>query len=315
MLKENWRLAMKHTEMWALQAGKVWYPQLNRLTKRLQGIYAEAFQDNWGVPLTNDLVASFIGSWSENNLWAGNLVGVRKFLDGTGSKPEFRNSIGRHVSEILAGPKQFTSLDQYDYSKRKVTGIEWNAKKKKFEKKTNINRWLSGASTEFQVIGDCSVLPGATAPGKAYDFHVDKALRAMQNPEGGVIDFRQHADTAPKPADFAANADGDYSRGTADRWVARIMLHTEDDDFAEAIRTKNKTKNGVDDPVGYKLFSDILQELADEYPGLNVAALQAGPWIEVVGPLGSVAYVENLESLDTVNQETLLRVKEFGEIK
>ena len=315
VLKENWRLAMKHTEMWALQAGKVWYPELNRLTKRLQGIYAEAFQDNWGIPLTNDLVASFIGSWSENNLWAGNLVGVRKFLDGTGSKPEFKNSIGRHISEILAGPERFTSLDQYDYSRRKVTGIELNTKTGKFEKKTNLNRWLSGASTEFQVLGDCSVLPGATAPGKAYDFHVNKALRAIQNPEGGVIDFRQHADTAPKPADFAANADGDYSRGTADRWVARIMLHTEDEKFAEALRTTKKTKGGEVDPVGYKLFSSILQELADEYPGLDVAALQAGPWIEVVGPLGSVAYVENLESLDTVNQETLLRVKEFGEIK
>lgn len=267
VLRQNWREAVKATQPWAMAAGKRWYPDLGKLADRLVGMYGKVFQDEWGIPLTHDLVSTFFATFSENNKWAGNLLGVRKFLDGTGARP--------------FGLK----LADYDYAKRKMT-IVVDGKNK------TVYRWL-------------------TEEGKPYDFHVDKSLRAMKNPRGGIADLRENADTAPKPADFGANIAGDYSRGTADRWVSRIMLHTDDKNFAEQMRSYGVTKAGKHDPLGYKRFSQILSDLAPEYPDLNVAALQAGPWIQVVGPSGSIAYIEDLSSMEAINLETLRRVKEL----
>ena len=299
ILKENWRLALKHSQMWALEAGKVWYPELNKLTKRLATLYAKEFESAWGVKLTPDLVATFMATYSENNKWVMNLVGVRKFLDGTGGTPYERNPIGLTVHELLAPREKFT-LDKFDYDKRKIKTPHLEFKKgKKGEPDTIVvkreaYRWL-------------------TEEGTAYDFHVDKSLRAIKNPRGGIADLRENDSGAPKPADFGANAAGDYDKGTADRWVARIMMHTEDDDFAESLRNFAITKDGVRDPVGYKLMSEVLEEVAAEL-GMDVAAAQAGPWIQVVGPSGAIAYIEDLSSVSAVNRETLRRVKEFGEV-
>ena len=319
-LKENWRQAIKGMHAWAREAGKAWYPELNRLCVRLTGMYSDVFKKNLGVELTPDLVSAFMGAFSENNKWANNLVGVRKFLDGTGSMPQHRNLIGLTVNELTAGPdaRKF-SLAAYDYDKRKVAGLQYDSETGKIVKNTQMYRWLSDLPPSAGIVEakpiELQQRDGKEYIGLNYDFHVDKALRAAENPKGGVADLRGNASTAPKPADFAANAAGDYSRGTADRWVARIMLHTDDDKFAEKLRNYAVTKDGKRDPLGYKMMSKILEEVAAEFPELTVAAAQAGPWVEVVGPMGSIAYIEDLTSVESVNKETLRRVIAFGEVQ
>lgn len=259
VLEDNWKAALDASEPWAKELGAKWYPDLTKMCDTFVEKYGEQFQKEWGIPLTRDLAASFIAAWSENNKWAGNLIGVRKWLDGSGSRP------------------YFVPLNSYDYSLRKEYA-------KKYKE-------LTGSDT-------------------GYDFHVDKAMRAMKNPLGGVADLRSNATTAPKPADFAANAAGDYMRGTTDRWVARIMLHTDDKGFAEQMRTYARTVNKVNDPVGYKRMAEVLERVAKER-GMDTSSVQAIPWVHVVGPLGSVAYINDLSSYDAIKAETLAEVSKI----
>ena len=73
--------------------------------------------------------------------------------------------------------------------------------------------------------------------------------------------------------------------------------------------------DGARDPLGYKLMSKVLEEVAAEFPGRTAAAAQAGPWVEVVGASGSIACIEDLTSVESVNRETLRKFKEFGGVK
>jgi hypothetical protein len=70
-------------------------------------------------------------------------------------------------------------------------------------------------------------------------------------------------------------------------------------------------------PYGYRRMSRILQEVAAEpefaYLG-NAAAIQAVPWVQVVGPKGSIGYVEDLTSITSVNAEVERRAAEFGTV-
>lgn len=264
-LKENWRMAIRQSAPWAQEAGKVWYPEVNRWAQYMTDKYGDSFAEQWGMKLTPDLMASFIAAYSENNSWAGNLLGIRKFLDGTGS------------------------ITGYDKDTLKDFDID-QARKVKFRNPKT---------------------------GAAYDFHVAKALRAMQNPEGGVADLRRFDKDSPKPADFASNIAGDYDKATADRWVARIMLHASDYDFADQMWQASRTVNKQTDRYGYKRLSTALQEVSQEpefkYLG-NAAAVQAVPWVQVVGPMGSIGYIEDLENFASINAETLSRAQEFGDV-
>ena len=132
-----------------------------------------------------------------------------------------------------------------------------------------------------------------------------------------MADLRENDRGAPKPADFAANIAGDYSRATADRWVARILLHTDDAVFAEKMRGYSKTTKGVSDRIGYKRMSQALMDVAaePEFAGLNAAAVQGIPWVQVVGPLGSIGEIDDLSSYGSVEAETLRKAAAMGDVK
>lgn len=298
-LRQNWRLALRQSKPWAQKAGADWYPGVHRLAERLTAKYKDTFEKRWGIKLTPELTASFFAAYSENNGWDGNLVGVRRLLDGTGTE---------YAGEL----KDFKYEEASDYK-----GI----KAGKYGIKYVIPADEPSAS-QLAKLKEGKRIPQFQIPGykgwyRLYDFHVNKALRAMQNPRGGIADLRENDATAPKPADFGANIAGDYSRATADRWVARIILHTDDGDFAESMRGFTKTKNKVPNRIGYQRMSQALQEVArePEFAHLNAAAVQAIPWIDVVGPLGSIGEIDDLTSYASVKAETLRKAAEFGDVE
>lgn len=295
-LKENWRKAIRDSQDWAKKAGAAWYPGVHEMTTRMTRDFGDEFEKRWGVKMTPDLAAAFFAAYSENNNWAGNLVGVRKFLDGSGTQ-----YLGKLADYHYEEASDYAGITAGKYgSKYSIPSDE--------EPKYDEN----GKSTN-----GVYKIPGVEGNWKNYDFHVNKAIRAIQNPRGGVADLRENAITAPKPADFAANIAGDYSKATSDRWVARILLHTDDTVFAEKMRNYAPKSKGVVTPEGYNNMSQILQEVAEEpeFAHLNAAAVQAIPWVQVVGPLGSIGYIDDLSSYSTVVAETLKRAAEFGDVK
>jgi hypothetical protein len=314
-LKENWRKALRDAAPWAQKAGVDWYPGVNRLANKLTDKYGKQFEKRWGIKLTPDLTAAFFAAYSENNGWDGNLVGVRRLLDGTGNEylgvlKDFKYSEASNYRGIKAGkygtkyviPASTPSPERIAKARAKIE--ENYAKKGKVAPKD-----ATGLS-EFQI-------PGETGWYRLYDFHVNKALRAAQNPRGGIADLRENDATAPKPADFGANIAGDYDKATADRWVARIILHSDDGVFSESMRGYSKTTGGVPDRIGYKRMSKALQDVSKEpeFAHLNAAAVQAIPWVHVVGPLGSIGEIDDLSSYASVKAETLRKAAEFGDVE
>jgi hypothetical protein len=308
-LKENWRKALRLSQPWARAAGADWYPGVHARAERLTQQYGEVFEKRWGVKLTPDLVATFFATYSENNGWDGNLVGVRRLLDGTGS--EYRGSLADFK---YSEASDYAGIKAGKYgTKYTVPSAPPTAKQLKKIQDLKAGKKIEGTRPPmFQLPGE------GNKWFRLYDFHVNKSLRAMQNPRGGIADLRENATTAPKPADFGANIAGDYSKATADRWVARIILHTDDGGFAESMRGYAKTTGGVSDRIGYKRMSKALQDVADEPEfkdqGLNAAAVQAIPWVHVVGPLGAIGDIDDLSSYASVKAETLRKAAEFGEV-
>ena len=216
VLKDNWRKAIDqalNTEGgWAYRAGKVWYPELGQVAERWATKYAEPFRKQFGRNPTREDIAVIFAAYSENNSWAGNLLGVRQFLEGTSTS-----------------------------------------------------------------------------------FHRKKARAAVEYADGALKWLEQHA--SPKIYNFGSNIAGRYGQATVDRWVSRIMLHTDDYEFADNVWGAIKTTNGVKSRPGYERFDRILKELQAEYPNLDVAALQAIPWVHVVGPRGAATFTEVVETV------------------
>jgi hypothetical protein len=49
--------------------------------------------------------------------------------------------------------------------------------------------------------------------------------------------------------------------------------------------------------------------------GLNAAAVQAIPWVHVVGPLGSIGEIDDLTDYASVKAETLRKAAELGDVE
>ena len=309
-------MALRQAAPWAQKAGKDWYPGVHRLATKLTAKYGDVFEKRWGIKLTPDLTASFFAAFSENNGWDGNLVGVRRLLDGTGTEyvgalKDFKYeeaSDYKGIKEGKYGIKYVVPADEP--SEKRIANARAKVEAKAREKGKPIPGPEVTGLSEFQI-------PGYSGWYRLYDFHVNKCLRAMANPRGGIADLRENDATAPKPADFGANIAGDYSRATADRWVARIILHTDDAGFAESMRGFTKTKNKVPNRIGYQRMSQALQEVSrePEFSHLNAAAVQGIPWVHVVGPLGSIGEIDDLSSYASVKAETLRKAAEFGDVE
>jgi hypothetical protein len=216
VLKNNWRIAIEAARNseggWAYEAGKVWYPELGEVADYWSKKYAEPFRKQFGRNPTRDDVAVIFAMYSENNSWAGNLLGVRQFMEGTSTS-----------------------------------------------------------------------------------FHRKKARAAVTYKDGALAWLEENA--SPKIYNFGSNIAGRYSQATVDRWVSRIILHTDDYEFADNIWAATKTVNKVESRPGYERFDRILRELTAEYPDLNTAAVQAIPWVHVVGPRGAVTYDPVVETV------------------
>jgi hypothetical protein len=131
-----------------------------------------------------------------------------------------------------------------------------------------------------------------------------------------VDDFFGQYSTAPKPHNFYASIMGDEQNGTIDRWMSRIMLHTDDAGFAASMvaagasRTIKDSKGGkkkVEVNYGFSRMRSSMLRVArePEFAGLTPIQLQAIAWIHLVGPSGSVGYISDLSSDKAAKTEIL----------
>jgi hypothetical protein len=230
VLKENWRNAIRQSARWAREAGDVWYEDLLELSTNLARKYKKPFKEKYGLDLTPELVAGMMSSYSTNNSWAGNLVGVQVFLSET-----FKNEVPSVFKRGAVDPKAIHFQNE--------------------------------------------------------DWGVKPLLQYLKAGKGSVIDYFAENASAPKPYNFVMSILGKADAATVDRWVARIMLNTDDFWIADAMwgfKTKDLGR------VGFDRMKQILVELSQEpeFAGLTAFDVQAIPWIHVVGPDGALARLD-----------------------
>lgn len=222
-LRENWRAALRDSDKFAWESGKVWYSDLNQLCTNLASTYGANFRANWGVDLTPDLVAGIMSSYSTNNGWAMNLVGVEQFLSGT----------------------------------------------------AKLNKLAEPTAMHFQ----------------NKDWGVKPLLSYLRSGKGTVVDYYAENLSAPKPFNFLKSIKGDEDAACVDRWVSRIMLHTNDYKFADEMWAAESKEGGR---YGFQRMRQAILDVANEpeFAGYTSYMLQAIPWVQVNG--GDLA-VANLD--------------------
>ena len=135
-----------------------------------------------------------------------------------------------------------------------------------------------------------------------------------------VDDFFGQSSTAPKPHNFFRSIMGNEDNAAIDRWMARIILHTDNTDFAAAIvgasrsrmvgpKGKGKTRHKVEVNSNFSRMRAALRHVArePEFAGFTTSQLQAIPWIHLVGPVGAVGDVTDLSS-DSAAKRGILAV-------
>ena len=242
VLKQNWRAGLRSAEQWAREAGSVWYDDLRELVTNLADTYRDSFRERYGLDLTPDLVAGIISSYSTNNSWVGNLVGVQKFLAGT-----FGNGVPSTFKDGQLDPKAIHFQNE--------------------------------------------------------DWGVKPLLEYLKAGKGTVTDYFAENKDAPKPYNFVRSILGDPEAATIDRWVTRIMLHTNDYWLADTLWSSSSQADGR---YGFDRMKRIIQEISQEpeFAGLTAYDIQAIPWVHVNGPAGAVAKLEVSSLYDASLSET-----------
>lgn len=106
---------------------------------------------------------------------------------------------------------------------------------------------------------------------------------------GTVVEYFANNKDAPKPYNFVMSILGDRDAATVDRWVARIMLHTNDYWLADKLWASSSKSEGR---YGFDRMKRIIQKVAEEDGGMAAYMAQAIPWVHVNGPRGAVAELE-----------------------
>lgn len=131
-----------------------------------------------------------------------------------------------------------------------------------------------------------------------------------------VDDFFAQYSTAPKPHNFYKSIMGDEQNGTIDRWMTRIMLHTDDSSFAgsmvgagasRTLKNADGSKRKVEVNYGFSRMRASMLRVArePEFRGLTPIQMQAIAWVHLVGPVGSVGYISDLSSDSAAKAEIL----------
>lgn len=145
--------------------------------------------------------------------------------------------------------------------------------------------------------------PGSIDP-RAMHFQNEKwgvkpMLKFIQ--KGGTVEeyFASNPD-APKPYNFLMSIRGKPDAVTVDRWIARIMLHTNDYWLADKLWASSSKKGGR---YGFERMRRIIQKVAAE-DGMSAFMAQAIPWIHVNGPRGAIAKLEVAALFEAVTSAT-----------
>jgi hypothetical protein len=146
---------------------------------------------------------------------------------------------------------------------------------------------------------------------------VKKRQKAGDRDDKKIVDdfFAQYS-TAPKPHNFYKSIMGDEQNGTIDRWMTRIMLHTDDSKFAgnmvgasasRTLKNADGTKRKVEVNYGFSRMRSSMLRVArePEFAGLTPIQMQAISWVHLVGPVGSVGYISDLSSDSAAKTEIL----------
>lgn len=158
-----------------------------------------------------------------------------------------------------------------------------------------------------------------TMPGGANDlikFVKKRHAAGKTDDDQNVGDFFKSFPGAPKPMNFYHSIMGREENGTVDRWMTRIMLHTDDTDFAQkmvsasatrTLKNADGSKRKVEVNYGFSRMRSSMLRVArePEFKGLSPIQLQAIPWVHVVGPEGAVGYVSDLSSDAAATAEML----------
>jgi hypothetical protein len=111
--------------------------------------------------------------------------------------------------------------------------------------------------------------------------------------------YRETSSGSYKFRDFTSNCSGNYDVSTMDRWMARILLHTDDEAFAKQMINANSAAEGR---YGYdrmqNAYHNAIERVRQDYPErfgeMNRAAGQAITWCVMVGQDGSIAIPEEI---------------------